>query len=113
MSPLTFIFCFISIYVNVFDIPAPSPFPRPFQSEGKTQTLSHGNHFYDGNLNPRKHSIEIDCCNILHLFIFGIAVVALLFLFYFNICNNVKYVSFNTNLSLFSQKETMKTPPVL
>ena len=103
-------FCFISVYVNVLNIPPPSPFPRRFQSESKTQTLSHRNHFYDdGNVNPRKHNIEINYCNILHLFIFGIAVVALFFLFYFNICNNVRYVSFNTNLNLFSKKETMKT----
>ena len=33
----------------------------------------------------------------------------LFFLFYFNICNHVRYVSFHTNLNLFSKKETMKT----
>ena len=82
MNALTPIFCFISVYVNVFNIPPPSPFPRRFQSEGKTQTLSHINHCYDdGNLNPRKHKIEINCCNIFQLIIFGIGVVTLLFLF--------------------------------
>jgi len=59
------------------------------------------------NENPflRNHKIEISSYNILQFFVVGFGVVTFVWLFWLHLCNHVCYVTFDTNLNLYSKKK--------
>ena len=56
------------------------------------------------NLNSLKPKLGINCCNIFQIFIFGFGSFTLFCLRYLNLSNPVRYVTFNTNLSIYRKK---------
>ena len=92
------------MYVLNYISPSLAP-PTPSK-----QTLSHRNYFNDeGNLKIFK--TEINRYNIFQIFIFGIGLVSIFWLFLLHLCNHVRYVAFNTNLNLYSMKKTILILP--
>ena len=88
---------------NVFvlvdcDIPPGSPPPL-------LPSSSQRNYFYKGqNLKSKQHKIKINCCDALHIFILSLGVFTLLRLPLLHLCTHVSYVTFNTDLNLYSMK---------
>ena len=76
-------------------LPLPPPHPPPLPTPSK-QTLSRRNYSNDeGNLKMFK--TEINRYNIFPIFIFGIGLVSIFWLFRLHLCYHVRYVVFNTN----------------
>ena len=102
-SPFIFIFIF-SMFLYFQCYPSPSPFLK--QNFKCSKSL-----FNEDNPNLKKQKIEINCCNILQIFIFGFGLITLFWLFYLDLCNHVRYVRFNTNLSTCNRREqSLKSP---
>ena len=59
-----------------------------------------------------KLQIEINFHNIPQIFILSLVSIILLSLSYLQLCNHVRYVTFNTNLSIFSMKRNIHTSPL-
>ena len=79
-------------------IPAPTPSP-PF------------NNFYNkGNTCPKKTQVEINNYNIFQIYILASGFSSLLWLSLLQLCNHVKYVTFNTNLCTRRKVTTAKLP---
>ena len=98
---LYFTFVFNSDIIGC-DIPSGSP-PPPLPS------LSHRSCLYKGqNLNLKKHEIKINCYDALQIFILSLGVFTLIRLSLLHLCTHVSYVTFNTDLNLYSKKKTKK-----
>ena len=54
-----------------------------------------------------EYQIAINFRNILQIFILIIGLVILLWRSYLHLCNDISYVTFNTNLNLYSKKKTI------
>ena len=116
---LTFIFIFCFLYFVVFNsCDNPSP-PHPsylmtlkiYLSELVTNTFVlikdiKSSLLDKDNIDLIKTQIsEINCCNIFQIFILGFGVITLLWLSYLELCNHVRYVTFNTNLSTCNRRK--------
>ena len=64
----------------------------------------------DGFPMPKKPNIEINFY-ISQFFILGIGLCTLLWLYYLHLCSHMKYVTFNTNLNLYSKKKNILISP--
>ena len=96
---LYFTFVFNSDIIGC-DIPSGSPLPLP--------SLSHRSCLYKGqNLNLKKHEIKINCYDALQIFILSLGVFTLIRLSLLHLCTHVSYVTFNTDLNLYSKKKTL------
>ena len=60
--------------------------------------------FSEENFDFKTFNIEINECQILHIFILCSGAIILLWLLPLDLCNNVRYVTFNTNLSTCNRK---------
>lgn len=107
---LFFILYVLKCVFSVCDIPSASPFPRPYH-EGNRQTLSHSNYFYREQI-PKKDKIEINCHHALQIFILWFGVISLLCFSYINLCIHVSYVTYNTDLNLYSKKKNLSFTPM-
>ena len=74
-----------------------------------TPSLPLNNFYSKENIYPIKHQIEISKDNILQVFILAFGFFSLTCLSYLQLCNHVRYVTFNTNLSTCKGK-TAKSP---
>ena len=96
---LVFLFCFflyIAKRLSSFN-PAPTPFPA-------------SNNFYSEEyVYSKNHQIEINIYNILQILTFVVGIFNLLWLFYLQLCNHVRYVSFDTNLSICGKGKNANT----
>ena len=102
----------VTFFNCICNIPSPSPFPLPYQLGGKRHTFNLKYYFYiEENLNLKKNKIEINGYNILQIFFLGFGSVTLFWLSYLHLCNHVRYVTFNTDLNLFSKKKAILKSP--
>ena len=60
--------------------------------------------FSEENFDSKTFNIEINECQILQIFILCSGAIILLWLLSLDLCNNVRYVTFNTNLSTCNRK---------
>ena len=60
--------------------------------------------FSEENFDSKTFNIEINECQILQIFILFSGAIILLWLLSLDLCNNVRYVTFNTNLSTCNRK---------
>ena len=91
--------CFY-MYVNVLFLlplhPLP-PFPlKIFYNKGS---------FYSKN-----YQIDTNDGNVFHIFIFASGILSLLWLSLLQLCDHVKYISFNTNLNTRRKERILKSP---
>ena len=105
MPPTVFCFHFMRVlclYVckcsGIFT-PTPPPPPPPL------------NNFYNkGNIHHKKPQIETTNYNIFQILVFVSAFFSLLTMSLLQLCNQVKYVTFNTNLCTHRKVTTTKLP---
>ena len=92
-----YIFLYLFIYLfNVCSIhPSPSPTPTPRRS---FVTRS------DVYFNFTNYNVELNYGILSQICVFCFAIIAMLWLMFLHFCNNVTYVCFATNLSLFTKK---------
>ena len=64
--------------------------------------------FNENNLNLKKPKIVLNCY-FFHIFIVSCGVITILWLSFLNLCNHVRYVMFNTNLSTCGKKLNSKS----
>ena len=80
----------------------------PFSSALTRQTLNHIKSFYnEENLDFEMEKIEINCHNVSQIFILCFGSVIMLWLSLLPVCNYVLYITFNTNLNLYSKKKSI------
>ena len=65
-------------------------------------------------MNPqfKRHNIELNSYNIFLIFIIGLGFVFLLWQSFLQLCNHVVYITFNTNLNLFSKTKIIVISPL-
>ena len=69
------------------------------------------NNFYNkGNIYPKNKQVEINNYNIFQIFILASVVSSLLWLSFLQLCNHVKYATFNTDLCTRRKAITKKLP---
>ena len=85
---------------------SPSSPPLP-QQLGDKQTLINNNHNHFCN---KTCQYEINLRNILQISIFGFGLFILLWKSYLHLCDQVCFVAFHTNLSLYNKKRHKKSP---
>ena len=93
------------------NIPSPTFLPRnipsptfPDHLRGKQQIFSPKKYHLKTNFNFKKYTIELNCHGLFQISILGLGLPALLCFPYLHICSHLKYVSFNTNLSLCTHR---------
>ena len=72
----------------------PSPTPSPYFSNSV-------NYYFISE----RVQIEINFYNIPHIYILSLVSIIMFSLFYLQLCNHVRYVTFNTNLSICNMKK--------
>ena len=104
---ISFFICCILYLFNIIlfvdcDIPSGPPPPPPLLRP----SLSQRNYIYNGqNLKSNKHEIKINCYHTLRMLILIFGVFTLFSPCLFHLCTHVSYVTFNTNLNLYSKKK--------
>ena len=100
---------FVDCDILTVSLPSPSPSPCRNHLEWNRKTLlSHRNDRYqEQNFNLKKHEIEINCYDALQIFILSIGVFTFIRLSLLHLCTRVSYVTFNTDLNLYSKKKTL------
>ena len=94
---------FLLIVISL-QVPPPPPPPHP----PLHPSLSQRNYIYkEQNLKSNKHEIKINYYHALQMFILSFGVFTLLRTCLFHLCTHVSYVTFNTNLNLYSKEKTL------
>ena len=98
------------------DIPSVSPPPPSHSSspfypkhlEWNRQNSTQRIDLYkEPQLNSIKHEIKISCYDALQISVLSLGMLILLGVFLLHLCTHVSYVTFNTNLNLFSKKKNL------
>ena len=100
-----FMFIFFLPMVLVTSLSPPPLPPSPsLSTNGKQHTL-HSRYFTHtrDRIFSKKLTCEISCHYFCQIFIFFLSLILLLCCFYLQLCTHLRYVTFNTNLSLCSQ----------
>ena len=95
-----FLFCILLYVAKCFSTFNTSPTPFP----------SFNNVYSEENRYPKKHQIEINIHNILQIFTLAFGSFISLWLSLLQLCNHVRYVSFDTNLSTCGKGKAAKSP---
>jgi hypothetical protein len=110
---LYFMFDFNKDVIVDCDIPSGSPLPFspppcPNLLEWNRQNFNRRNYRYKGqNLISKKHEIKINCYDAFQISVISIGVIILLRLSLLHLCTHVSFVTFNTDLNLYSKKKTL------
>ena len=91
------ILLFLFFIINYVFTPCTTPFPH-------MQNLS--------KFNTKYEKIELNWINIPQLILFGFGLVSLLWLILLYLCNQVEYITFNTNLNLFRKNSNSIFPKI-
>ena len=123
---LLFMFIIFLLFLYLYDYGiynlnvSPSPCPSTTTKQSyidnnenfilhKFETNCHRNYrsYCHNDENPflRNHKIEINSYNILQFFVVGFGVLTFVWLFWLHLCNHICYVTFDTNLNLYSKKK--------
>ena len=93
---LLLIFIFNVVLPTLSSIPSPTPSPTP------SPYFSNSVNYY---FISEKVQIEINFYNIPHILILSLVSIIMFSLSYLQLCNHVRYGTFNTNLSICSMKK--------
>ena len=91
------ILLFLFFIINCVFTPSTTPFPH-------MQNLS--------KFNTKYEKIELNWINIPQLILFGFGLVSVLWLILLHSCNQVEYITFNTNLNLFKKNSNFIFPKI-
>ena len=98
-----FYFLFYVLFYVLMSALFISPPPPPPPSLSKSIDV-----YNETTINPTNYKIKISFSNILHICVFILGIIILLWFSYlYTICNHARYVCFTTNLSLLSKKQTL------
>ena len=108
-----FFVIFMLLYIDCFYFSVSKSEYSPFPSTLIRQvTISHKKSFYnEENVNFDIEKIEINCYNVFHIFILCFVSVILFWMSCHHLCNDVSYITFDTNLNLFSKKKCILKSP--
>ena len=101
------------LFLLLFFILCLFPSSSPLSSAETTrQILSCRNYsFNEEYLSLKRPKLGISCYNIFRIVIFGLGAITFLCLLYFNLANSVKYITFNTDLSLYKKRKILTKSP--